>query len=476
MLKLENSKLLSLVDSRFHPYLQGDDLPCSYLDVKRIDYTKRVDILVKIKLLESYDSGCLDLLEYYKELYLETIYLFTDGSFVEPGDSNKKSKNDYVSSFISLYENIREQGFNFSDGVIPISNGVPLDGAHRVAIAYVLNIELPVVEIDIKPVNYGIEYFSERDAKNHIQSPLIDILTDFFDDIRIAIIWPKAKLGFSDVKSLFGESYVFSKSLNLNENGLNNLCVSAYKDESWAGDLRNNWDGSWAKSSLCYSNDATSVVLFRPLYKGQDLEIKNALREKNFGSKHCIHSTDFKYDTQNLSKCTFSKNSEQYLNNIQLSKFSALKKEIEVEGLCGDIIVGSSFMAVLGIRKNNDIDTLNLQGSGSHNDYISYYSSAVNILRFKSIYRFLDVDFLDLDEIRIFKNNRCEKKDIDDIKLIDLFFKGNSKSLTSKLLVKKREVTQSFQRKRRRTILVLVDILKKVGLFHTVRNIYHSFR
>ncbi|EKO5170322.1 hypothetical protein P0I94_002580 [Vibrio vulnificus] len=476
MQELKSNQLLRLIDSRFHPYIKGDEFTCKQIDPRTIDFTKRVDILVKVKLIESYVAKDFELFNYYKGLYLKTISLFTDGSFIEPGDSNKKSESDYVSKFLSLYESIKNNGFNFSDGVIPFSHGIPLDGAHRIAIAYVIGLQLPIVELDINPVDYGIKFFSERAGDDEIDAELVELTLDFYSDIRLAVIWPKASLDLNEVKALFKTSLIFYKSLKLNENGLNNLCISAYKDEAWSGDASNQWAGSWAKSSLCYSDSDTTIVLFRPEFSGQDIEIKNSLREKNDGSKHCMHSTDYPYDTRNLSKCTFFRRSELYLNRIQLSELSALKKQIAISGEENDLIVGSSFMSVLGIRESNDIDTLNIDGKGSHNEYINYYSGSVRVLGIKSVYYFLGVKFLDLDEIKKFKIKRAEKKDTDDLKLIDSFFNNELNSINSILLVNKRKFMQSIQSNKRRTILASLNVLKSIGIYNFIRKIYHFCR
>ncbi|HFQ5395552.1 TPA: hypothetical protein ACGUP1_004377 [Vibrio vulnificus] len=476
MQESKSNQLLRLIDSRFHPYITGDEFTCKHIDPRTIDFTKRVDILVKIRLIESYVAEDLELFNYYEDLYLRTIGLFTDGSFIEPGDSNKKSKSDYVSNFLSLYESIKSNGFNFSDGVIPFSHGIPLDGAHRIAVAYVIGLQLPIVELDINPVDYGIKFFSERAGDDDIDAELVELILDFYSDIRLAIVWPKASLDLNEVKALFKTSLVFYKSLKLNENGLNNLCINAYKDEAWSGDASNQWAGSWAKSSLCYSDSDTTIVLFRPQFAGQDIEIKNSLREKNDGSKHCMHSTDYPYDTRNLSKCTFFSRSELYLNRIQLSEFSALKKHITINGKESDLIVGSSFMSVLGIRESNDVDTLNIDGTGSHNEYIDDYSGTVRVLGIKSVYCFLGVNFLDLDEVKKFKIKRAENKDIDDVKLIDSFFKNELNSLSSILLVNKRKFMQSIQRNKRKMILASLNVLKSLGIYDLIRKIYHFCR
>ncbi|ENM5860097.1 hypothetical protein NTE23_004068, partial [Vibrio mimicus] len=144
---LSKNDALKLIDSRFHDKVIDTTLISSEINAREIDFSKRVDILLKIELIRAYSTCDNDLFEYYKKLYFETISLFTDNTFIEPGDTNKKSPSDYISIFTDLYDNVKKDGFNFSIGVIPFSGGTPLDGAHRIAIAYLLNANISIIDI-----------------------------------------------------------------------------------------------------------------------------------------------------------------------------------------------------------------------------------------------------------------------------------------------------------------------------------------
>lgn len=471
---LSKDEALKLIDSRFHDKIIDSELICSEINVREIDFSKRVDILLKIELIKAYSTCDNDLFEYYKELYFETISLFTDNTFIEPGDANKKSPSDYISIFTDLYDNVRNDGFDFSIGVIPFSRGTPLDGAHRIAIAYLLNYNVSIIDIGASPVDYGISYFNHRGASDILISELVSLLLKYEKKIRAAIIWPAVKIDLKTVVDSFGGTFVFSKRLSLNENGVNNLCVSAYKNEPWIGDYKNNWHGAKGKSTYCYAENDTTIIIFKPSYVGQDLEIKNQIRSLCGGTKHCIHSTDDNEDTLQIASCTFPVNSEKYLNAINLKEISKLMSHLFQKNIMHHIITGSSFMGVLGIRNSSDIDTISLDQKGDHNIYKHMFSKKIESLFSIGVchYEFLGLKFLSLEETLFFKKQRNEKKDSDDIKLINMFLSNKTKKFYDMLLILKTRFRQKIRRLKFFLIQKFIFILKKTHLFNLVKRVY----
>ncbi|EGR4362777.1 hypothetical protein PY199_002466 [Vibrio cholerae] len=471
---LSKNDALKLIDSRFHDKVIDTTLISSEINAREIDFSKRVDILLKIELIRAYSTCDNDLFEYYKKLYFETISLFTDNTFIEPGDTNKKSPSDYISIFTDLYDRVEKDGFNFSIGAIPFSGGTPLDGAHRIAIAYLLNANISIIDIGSSSVDYGVNYFSHKGASDSLISELVSLLVKYDNNIRTAIIWPAAKIDLKTVVNSFGDTYLFGKRLSLNENGVNNLCVSAYKNEPWVGNDKNNWYGAKGKSTYCYAENDTTIIIFKPSYKGQDLEIKDKIRSLCGGTKHCIHSTDYNKDTFEIVSCTFPVHSEKYLNAINLKEISKLRKYLFEKCMANHIITGSSFMGVLGIRNSFDVDTISLDQKGDHNIYKHMFSKKIESLFSigACYYEFLDLKFLSLEETLLFKKQRSEKKDIEDIKLINIFLSTKTKRFYDLILILKTRLRQKARRIKNFLIHNLIFVLKKMYLYTIVKRVY----
>lgn len=117
----------------------------------------RFDIFVKYYYVKSYIEN-KDMTE-AKEIYLSHIKAFNN--FYEP-DGKKKSAKDFIEKFEALIENIKFCN-NLDKTVIPISTtGIPIDGAHRIAIALYFNLEVRYCVFDLLDGKYDDIFFLQR--------------------------------------------------------------------------------------------------------------------------------------------------------------------------------------------------------------------------------------------------------------------------------------------------------------------------
>lgn len=103
----------------------------------------------------------------YREMYLESIRIFNGFREISPP---KSSPLDFLTSFDSLIELIRRNGFD-QRFAIPLDRTMnPLDGAHRIAIAAALDIDVPVcVKSDtIKALDDDYRHFYKRKLKGDV--------------------------------------------------------------------------------------------------------------------------------------------------------------------------------------------------------------------------------------------------------------------------------------------------------------------
>ena len=104
----------------------------------------RFDILVKYYNVKSYIEN-YDLKE-AKKIYLSHIKAFNN--FHEP-DGRKNNAKDFIIKFNSLIENIKSCK-NLDKTIIPISTtGIPIDGAHRIAIALYFDLKIQYCVFDL---------------------------------------------------------------------------------------------------------------------------------------------------------------------------------------------------------------------------------------------------------------------------------------------------------------------------------------
>lgn len=117
----------------------------------------RFDIFVKYYYVKSYIEN-YDLKE-TKKIYLSHIKAFNN--FHEP-DGRKNNAKDFIIKFNSLIENIKSCK-NLDKTIIPISTtGIPIDGAHRIAIALYFDLKIQYCVFDLLDGKYDEIFFLQR--------------------------------------------------------------------------------------------------------------------------------------------------------------------------------------------------------------------------------------------------------------------------------------------------------------------------
>lgn len=117
----------------------------------------RFDIFVKYYYVKSYIEN-YDLKE-AKKIYLSHIKAFNN--FHEP-DGRKNNTKDFIIKFNSLIENIKSCK-NLDKTIIPISTtGIPIDGAHRIAIALYFDLKIQYCVFDLLDGKYDEIFFLQR--------------------------------------------------------------------------------------------------------------------------------------------------------------------------------------------------------------------------------------------------------------------------------------------------------------------------
>ncbi|RBW66260.1 hypothetical protein DS893_05475 [Vibrionales bacterium C3R12] len=450
---ITRDNVVPAIDSRFHRYLTSEEYELRTVPAKSLMSPNRVDIYIKYQLIKAWyeesaspgDNG------YYEQLYLKTIKLFTRNRFTEPGDSDKSSSRDYLVQFNGLLKSIASN-YDKSLGLVPVSeDGVPLDGAHRIAILALLDIDVEIVVIPKASAKYDLNHFKLNGANDSILYELAIIMSELEESLRLAIIWPNGISSLPEICQLYNERTIYSYSLKLDRLGVNNLCSIAYKNEEWVGGIDKSWSGAYRKGKQCFGKGGkTTFILYESYSQDQDIAIKEKIRSFSGGTKHSIHSTDNSNETLELLFVTFHTSSSAILNNIDLSVLSRvitpIKEYMDTLKLSPFIFTGSIVMELFSIRKANDIDVFTLNDYctlpdvyGDHNDYLGIYGKTLSDYENNPtiVYNIMGFKFISLEELLSFKANRNEKKDIIDVKLINRFrYKNGISKFEYKMKIK----------------------------------------
>lgn len=117
----------------------------------------RFDVFVKYYYVKSYIENSN--LDEATEIYLSHIKAFNN--FHEP-DGRKNNAKDFIIKFNSLIENVKTCK-KIDKTIIPISiTGIPIDGAHRIAIALYFTLKIQYCVFDLLDGKYDEAFFLQR--------------------------------------------------------------------------------------------------------------------------------------------------------------------------------------------------------------------------------------------------------------------------------------------------------------------------
>lgn len=327
----------------------------------------RIDIIIKYLYAISILSGKGQ--DFYKKLYLDHINAFN--GFVEADDTNKVGSESFDNNFRALLKSIQEHGFD-DKHIIPVqANGIPLDGAHRIAIAMALGLQVKTFKIcDTKPVCFNLAFFNNRGMENFEIDFIAEQYAHIKPNVFLVMVWPIAKGHQKEIENVLSKSgtIIYQKDIRLTMNGMVNLQRQVYQKEQWLGSYSNDFEGVWLKASQCYSEDGKMRVF---LYESTAnlIQVKEEIRSLFNIGKHSVHINDTHEETIELANILFNNNSILFLNcatRKNLNKYRKLlseyKKAIPIPNVDDFAIIGG-VMSEFGIRDANDLDYITTNSS-----------------------------------------------------------------------------------------------------------------
>jgi glycosyltransferase involved in cell wall biosynthesis len=427
--------------------LSGEE---SLVSAKDLLSPYRIDVMAKYLYAKHRELGVEHI--WAKDVYLEHLKVWN--GFNEVLDKDKNTQEDFISSFNSLLDDVKKNGFDSSKSKIPLHEGAfLLNGSHRVAACLLYDEPLawiPGTQEDGQ-LHCSLEYLQNK--KDIVPSGLHekfcnDILIEYVKQkksTRLITLFPSV-YNHADEKIKEASSIIrkytlpiFHTHMQLNHQGSLNLIENLYKDESWLGSEENNFPGVHEKRNKCFTNhsDINFFVVDNGIEDADYTQMKEEIRQLFPLGKHSIHINDEHHETVRLIKTLFQENGQFYLNNSPLHKPPKFKKLFEqykiwlkdkkdADNFC---VGGSAVLSAFGLRDCQDLDYLchdDCQSSGikdisCHNGEISKYQHTKDEIIFHPYcYFYVDgVKFSSLEVIRALKEKRGEPKDIKDVELID---------------------------------------------------------
>lgn len=480
--KLELSKL---VDKHFHESLLSEKYQVKSVKARELLTHNRLDLAFKLIYLD----GIKHDLEFSKQIYKEHIRALSLGKFTEPGNENKNTIDCFLDDFLNTYRCIEEVGFDSTKTLIPLSNCSAIaNGAHRVASAIHLDREVSCVKLDTVDHIYDYRFFYQRNVSIDTLDAVVTKFIDYAPNVHVAFIWPAAS-GHDDKIYELIPNIIYRKSIALTPNGAHNLLSQVYAGESWLGSVENNYNGVKGKSRECFNKSGpVRVVAFQAASLNEVLQIKDSIREVFKIGKHSIHITDTMEEAKHSAQMIFNKNGVHFLNFAKPNKFLDFHRKLNSfkngvsdsgEKIENYVVDGSLVLSAYGLREARDVDYLSIfnlaltiygEEVTSHDEVLKFHRENKKEIIFNPKYNFYfnEVKFTSFEQTYVMKKNRGENKDINDC----LIMKGVIESDSIKHLLGRARQTVYYSLIKLRKILV--DSLKRVGLYDYCRDIYRT--
>ena len=334
--------------------------------------TDRLDLLIKLIYISSYDQG-IDL-SYAKELYLRHIECFSAGTFVEPGKEEKNSKEAFIKHFNELLDAYRTNKFDKRRELIPLDRkGILLDGAHRLSVAIHYNVELDAIRLeDVTGYVYDVAFFRQRKLPEHDIYMAIRKYASVCKDCYAACFWPRGVYEhgkYVDAMNILKEAVnvIDVQEITLDKLALRNFMIQIYGHQEWVGSEKDGYYGVNGKVEPCYKKGTPLMLV---VFQGKDLEqvvkVKSQIRDCFGIGNHSVHITDNNIETMQVIDLLMDITTRKCLNQVDI----ALLKEIQnkegrfMDSYSGEVIMDpEETLRLFGYNSNEICICESLYGS-----------------------------------------------------------------------------------------------------------------
>lgn len=409
----------------------------------------RFDINAKTLYARQRDKGVACV--WNQALYLEHLKVWNGFFEAEP---RKSGPHDFMNAFNALLDSVKAEGWRADAPPVPLKNGSPYNGAHRVAAAITFGHPLATTN-QITSGRGDCDWRFFRDKTDIVPTGLLPM---FSDAMALEYIRHKRKV---HTVSLFGAdridcaaaeallsrfaTIVYAKTVQLSELGKFNYMLQLYENEPWIGTAENGHAGLHFKKQACFG-DSGVVRVYLIEAEGLEplIECKRLIRAHYGRENHSIHINDSWRETWEIASTVFHGNSLAFLNQgrpLAQLRFNAwfklyrdwVMQSQDVEDLC---VVSSAVLAAYGLRDCRDLDFLSHAepapatphpGLGCHNKEIEHYGVHRDEIIYNPQHHFYHrgLKFCTLNVVKVMKWKRKEPKDLTDLQLI-LEFEGKT--------------------------------------------------
>lgn len=263
---------------------------------------KRFDLFAKLYYITHRNKNCDNAIKVYNE-HIKTF----NPDLKEPGRTDKNSVEDFIKAFDILISEFNKTEFNDNISIIPVdSNGVILDGAHRVAALAYYDKDVTIVQFEdvVAKCDFNYSYFKVRGLNWECLDIIAHEMIKWLPNLLVACVWPRVNDSknrdyiLNYLSSKYEITYI--KEFNIGLSSLTNFVHLIYNEQEWT----NNENAVKDKAINCFSNTKRLTLIFFESTSDLDsiIKDKSIIRNNLNCENHSIHITDNQKETIDISK------------------------------------------------------------------------------------------------------------------------------------------------------------------------------
>ena len=366
------------IESNIKSELTADNYEIEWIDPVDLISVDRYDLCSKIPLARSIIMKDLNSTNFNQALDL---YLSVQTSINNLYESlpHRRGVNDFLHNYQLLIESMSRSSFDSNESVLVLNKqGYLLNGAHRLAIAIVLNYKVPIIRTEItREMNFAwIPIGDSQISLDNINLMNLEMLK-YNRNCRVFVSFEIQK-NMNDVIYNYLEKEVknvYSNQFLLSFSQLVNLNMEMYQHEEWFRSSENPTEISLSRTLKISYNSCLVRVGILDISNDVDLNLLKRNIRDIFGiGNYPIHITSNWQESLYLGHVLFHKVSRSILmyNNKVLSN-RVWQKLQNLESIRinwrnsilrpGVAISGSTLLDIMGLRKSEDLDVVVLDKS-----------------------------------------------------------------------------------------------------------------
>lgn len=412
--------------------------PITLLSPTRLDILSRLPLAKNLAANEAIEPWSMDLYQAFLKASTPSLKFSENGT--------KFSIFDYVHEFQELVLSLKNNGFDSRISTIPFNKNGITNGAHRVAAAIALEIEVQTEESEGSDETYDWSFIKRIGLPDHFSDAILYDFVKLKSSSLAFLITDQETRTIQRIENKLKKEGLFvgSKSFSLTQLGARRLIAAAYQHNDW-------WQEKFIETmtferfaKLSDSNSAHLVIITAPENQ-TPREIKEELRsilpENAF--ERMIHGTDTHQETLTLSEFILNANSLHFNNMAPIGSETRIINELlraPEFWSAREAIDGSAVLEVFGIRMAKDIDYISCSAKRPksqifdlHNDEYNYFPhSPSSVISDPRLHFFISgIKFASLGVLLLQKSYKLEPKNLKDLQLITAFLNSTPATYSS---------------------------------------------